>query len=91
MYEMAEVCVNGKVVGSIWTNPSRLDITDYLASGDNDVEITVATNWHNRIIGDLRNQSQEPQAKYTYRTLSPDEDLQLAGLLREPVLIKQKH
>lgn len=90
VYEMAEVCVNGKVVGGIWTNPSRLDITDYLASGDNDVEITVATNWHNRIIGDLRNQSQEPQAKYTYRTLSPDEDLQLAGLLREPVLIKQK-
>jgi hypothetical protein len=35
------------------THPTRLDVTDGVAPGENSLETRVANQWPNRIIGDL--------------------------------------
>lgn len=49
---MAEVRVNGKQIGTCWKAPYRLDVTDALKVGANDLEIKVVNLWINRMIGD---------------------------------------
>ena len=49
---MARVLVNGQDLGVVWKNPYRLDITDALKAGENQIVIRVTNLWVNRIIGD---------------------------------------
>jgi hypothetical protein len=49
---IAEVKLNGKPVGNVWKFPYRLDITEAVRAGDNDLEIRVTNLWPNRLIGD---------------------------------------
>ena len=49
---IAEVTLNGKEIGNVWKPPYRLDITDVVRSGRNDLEIRVTNQWPNRLIGD---------------------------------------
>jgi hypothetical protein len=58
---IAELSVNGKSVGSMWKPPYRLDVTDVLRSGRNDLEVRVTTLWPNRLIGD-----EELPEEYSY-------------------------
>ena len=48
----AEVSVNGKNLGILWKPPFRVDITDAVYPGPNQVEVKVTNLWPNRIIGD---------------------------------------
>ncbi len=48
----ARVTLNGTDVGTVWTPPFRLDVTDALTTGENTLEITVVNGWHNRVMGD---------------------------------------
>jgi hypothetical protein len=50
--EMAEVRVNGQVVGTVWHAPYRIDLGAALHRGANRLELRVATLWVNRLIGD---------------------------------------
>lgn len=50
--DLAEVKINGKLCGTIWTKPYRLDITEAVRNGQNIIEVTVANTWANRIMGD---------------------------------------
>jgi hypothetical protein len=56
---IAKVKLNGKVVGTAWTEPYQIDITDYVKNGNNTIEITVANLLINRLIGD--EQHPEPE------------------------------
>jgi hypothetical protein len=49
---LAQVLLNGKDLGIVWTFPYRVDITDAAHGGDNDLEIRVTNLWPNRLIGD---------------------------------------
>lgn len=49
---MARVRLNGKDCGIAWKPPYRLDITDAVRAGSNDLEIAVVNLWINRMIGD---------------------------------------
>jgi hypothetical protein len=52
VHEIARVRLNGKDLGVVWSAPWRIDITDALKSGNNELEIEVANLWPNRLIGD---------------------------------------
>lgn len=50
--QIAEVWVNGQSCGTVWKTPYRVDITDALANGNNDIEVRVTNVWANSLIGD---------------------------------------
>jgi hypothetical protein len=49
---IAEVRLNGRDLGILWKPPFRVDVTDVLKSGANELEVRVTTLWPNRMIGD---------------------------------------
>jgi hypothetical protein len=49
---LAEVQLNGKPCGIAWTAPYRLDVTDALQKGDNQLRILVTNTWANRLLGE---------------------------------------
>ena len=50
---LAVVKINGKEVGTLWHEPYRTDITEYIRKGRNDLEIKVVNLLYNRVAGDL--------------------------------------
>jgi hypothetical protein len=79
--DVAEVAVNGKYLGILWKTPFRIDLTDVLVPGSNQLVIQVTNLWVNRMIGD-----QQPWAmkKYTFTDFAPykaDSPLLPSGLL----------
>jgi len=59
---LAEVKVNGKQLGTVWHAPYRVDVTNALKPGANEVSIAVTNAWTNRLIGD----KQPGATKYTF-------------------------
>src|SRR5262249_5507621 len=49
---MAQVKLNNKDLGVLWKPPYRVDITDSLKTGRNNLELKVVNLWVNRMIGD---------------------------------------
>jgi len=49
---IAEVLVNGNSLGILWKPPYRIDITEAVTPGNNNLEIRVTDLWLNRMIGD---------------------------------------
>lgn len=79
--ELAEVHLNGQDLGIVWTPPFRVDITDALKVGENQLEVDVVNFWPNRIIGDA---GRPPEQRYTQtniRNLKANTPLMPSGLL----------
>jgi len=71
---LAEVIVNDRPMGTVWKTPYRVNITEALHEGENNLVIEVANLWVNRIIGDLQPGVTQPvtfTAQHTYREDSP--------------------
>ncbi len=49
---MAQIEVNGTVLGVFWKVDKSVDITEYLEPGENRLKISVTNSWPNRLIGD---------------------------------------
>jgi hypothetical protein len=49
---IADVSLNGKHLGIVWTAPWRIDISSALKAGENKLRIEVINLWPNRLIGD---------------------------------------
>lgn len=83
--DIATVSINNIDCGTVWTN-NKLDITAALHPGANELRITVANTWANRLIGDLR----LPEAqRHTWTSVTPhlDDEGRPAGLLGPLTLI----
>lgn len=88
---MAEVIVNGKDCGTIWTFPYKTDISQALKKGKNTIIIKITNTWANRLIGDQKLPEKERLTWTTapYR-LVESENLLKAGLLGPVTIIKEK-
>jgi hypothetical protein len=85
--ELAEVTLNGKLLGAVWTSPFVVDVTRALKLGRNVLKVKVANLWVNRLIGD----AQPGADKYTFTiipTYRADAPLKASGLIG-PVVVKR--
>jgi hypothetical protein len=78
---IADVTVNGKRQGTVWKAPFRIDVTQSLVPGSNQIVVRVTNLWVNRLIGD-----QQPWAlkKYAFTDFAPykaDSPLLPSGLI----------
>ena len=67
VYDVAEILVNGKSAGVLWTKPYQLNIQDLVQEGENKLEVQITNLWVNRIIGDL----DRPEGERFTRTSRP--------------------
>jgi hypothetical protein len=75
---MAKVKINGQYAGGVWTAPYCVDVTPFVKSGKNEVEIEVVSTWANRIIGDRQLPAEQ---RKLHISRGPDGDLHESGLL----------
>jgi hypothetical protein len=66
--DLAEVRLNGRNLGVVWCEPWRIEITEAVRTGKNELEIVVANEWVNRLIGDS---GQPPENRFTWTTWNP--------------------
>lgn len=79
---MAGVKLNGRDLGVAWCAPWTLDVPpDVLRPMGNELEITVANLWINRLIGDAALPERERLTKTTSNPYTANDKLQPAGLL----------
>jgi len=92
VHEIARVRLNGKDLGVVWCAPWRIDISNTVKEGRNDLEIEVANLWPNRLIGDAARPADQrftwTIAGHPYKT---DSKLLRSGLLGPvQILISEK-
>ncbi|MDR1096732.1 MAG: glycoside hydrolase family 2 [Tannerella sp.] len=78
---MAKVKINGTYVGGVWTSPYSVNITGFVKKGENTVEIEVANNWMNRLIGDRQLPEKDRPTWVNVNPWKADSKLQPSGLL----------
>lgn len=81
---IAKVWLNKKEIGTVWTYPWQLNISDYIKLGENQLEIEVINPWVNRLIGDKVLSDGGVQKHYTSTTYQPynkESPLLKSGLL----------
>ena len=86
---IAEVFVNGKSCGVIWTAPYRVDVTKALRPGKNDLRIEVTNTWFNRMKGDLLLPEKERITNTNAPFWAKHKPLLPAGLLGPVTLITE--
>ncbi|NWL32710.1 glycosyl hydrolase [Paenarthrobacter nitroguajacolicus] len=50
--DLAEVRLNGELLGTLWTHPFRMDVISAVRAGKNTLEVAVTNSWWNRLAGD---------------------------------------
>jgi hypothetical protein len=77
---MASIKLNGNSVGGLWTAPWQIDVTDYLKSGENQLEIAVTNLWVNQLIGDSAPGDADRKTLTLINEYKPGSALQASGL-----------
>ena len=78
--QIAEVSVNGQAVAAMWVPPFRLDITQFVRSGSNRIEIKVTNTWRNRLSYDASLPVEERKT-WTINAPGPNAPVEPAGLI----------
>lgn len=81
VHQLAEVRLNRKNLGVVWTMPFRVDVTGVLKSSGNQLEIEVVNFWPNRIIGDDFLPPEDRFTRTNIRKLTKATPLETSGLL----------
>jgi hypothetical protein len=79
--DVAEVYVNGRSVGVVWTPPYRVDISAATRPGENKLKVEVINLLANRLIGDRAYPAGGRHTKSNIRALRADSPLLPSGLL----------
>ncbi|HEY2584509.1 MAG TPA: glycosyl hydrolase [Tepidisphaeraceae bacterium] len=87
--ELAEVRLNGKSLGVVWSPPFRVDLTPGLKPEGNELEIDVVNFWPNRIIGDASLPPEKRITRTNIRKLTQETPLIESGLLGPVRLMEQ--
>lgn len=80
VHHMARVILNGKDLGLLWKTPYRLNVTDYLREGENELEVKVTDSWVNRLIGDAQPGTENPVTYTAVKYYKADDPLRPSGL-----------
>ena len=80
---LAQVAVNGKDCGVVWTSPFRMDISGHVKVGKNELEVKVTNLWVNRLIGDSRPDVELPVTYAGFRHYKGTDPLLSSGLIGE--------
>ncbi|MBM3861817.1 MAG: hypothetical protein FJ395_19510 [Verrucomicrobia bacterium] len=87
VHGLATVRLNGKTLGTFWLAPWRVDVTDAVKQGRNELEIEVVNAWNNRLVGDRALPSEKRQTFMAKDTLAKNAPLQASGLVG-PVMLR---
>ncbi len=79
--QLAQVRLNGRDLGVLWTFPFRVDITKAVKAEENELEIEVVNFWPNRIIGDHSLPEEKRYTRTNITKLTRDTPLVESGLL----------
>ncbi len=79
---VSKVYVNGHDAGYLWCSPWEVDVTEYLNhdTGNNIINIEVANQLTNRMIGDMKLPEDERVTYATTPIVKPDDELLPAGI-----------
>ena len=90
VYDLAEIWVNGKMAGTTWKPPYRVNITELVNAGSNTIEIRSVNKWVNRLIGDAQpGVKEEDKITLTTREFyNADSPLVPSGLLGPVQIIR---
>jgi hypothetical protein len=78
---VAQVRLNGKDLGVVWTSPWRVDITQAVKPTGNQLEIDVVNLWPNRLIGDAALPPEKRLTKTNVTKFKKNTPLLPSGLL----------
>lgn len=80
LQNLGEVFVNGKSMGIVWKKPFKVNITEALIQGENNLEIQVTNLWVNRLIGDQQPDTKEKITFVSNPFYRADSPLKPSGL-----------
>ena len=83
---LAGVRLNGKELGVVWKPPFRVEVTEALVSGKNQLEVRVTNLWPNRLIGDEQEPDDcvwSPEEVWPGIGATPDEKVAIGRPLKE--------
>lgn len=83
---IAEVSLNGKPLRTLWAPPYRLDLTEAIKKGTNELKIEVTSTWFNRLVYDA-GLPETDRKTWTINGPSKDAELRDNGLLGPVVLL----
>lgn len=96
--DVAEVFINGKSAGILWKKPYRVNISQLVQPGTNELKIEIVNMWSNRLTGDMLSDPKDRFCKtnqpYMKTEVWPGGDepykLQTAGLLGPVSILETK-
>jgi hypothetical protein len=80
--EVATVTINGSDAGILWKPPYRIDITEHIKPGTNQLSIAVTNTWNNRLVGDAQRDDDTDITRTNMRShFKPNSPLKPSGLI----------
>jgi hypothetical protein len=79
--DVVVVRLNGRDLGTLWTPPWRVDVTDVVQRDANVLEVDVINVWNNRLVADAALPADQRRTTLLLPTVTPETPLLPAGLL----------